>query len=309
MNDVDGRVHEGDETHEAEPQLHRESSLCQRSLAPALAAVGHRLSAIGSCRKPKADSGKPSLRSIEELTIQCRDFADEPLDVEVLRARARGRVSPARFRRTGSARNPSTPSASCPASSPVTPASASPITSRTPPTSVLTPGTPDAIASINATGVPFVSRRQQEHIGGPVDGREVPTPAEKPHLPAMPSDAACASSSARSSPSPAIKATAFGCRSITRLNTSRNSVCRLIAVRRPTVVITGTSFGQIQRAARFVARAVVDGGERRQVEAEPDDAVLRFAADAIHLEQLATNRRRDGDDRVAQRAPARARTQ
>jgi hypothetical protein len=36
----------------------------------------------------------------------------------------------------------------------VRPVSRPPITSLTPPTSVLTPGTPEAIASISATGVP-----------------------------------------------------------------------------------------------------------------------------------------------------------
>ena len=50
------------------------------------------------------------------------------------------------------------------------------------------------------------------------------------------------------------------------------------------------------RARARAARRVVDGRKRRQVEAERHHAVLLGAADAIAVEQLVPNRRRDRDD-------------
>ena len=50
-------------------------------------------------------------------------------------------------------------------------------------------------------------------------------------------------------------------------------------------------------AARAAARAASSiGGERVEIEAERDDAVLIGAADAVVVEQLVADPRRDRDD-------------
>ena len=103
----------------------------------------------------RAVASRPLSRLSQQVLIEPLDIVDEPIEAEARddrRARAFAHRPPARG---------SLISASMPAASPApslagarTPTFAELTTSLTPPTSVLTTATPDAIASMIATGVP-----------------------------------------------------------------------------------------------------------------------------------------------------------
>ena len=121
----------------------------------------------------------------------------------------------------------------------------------------------------------FVARGQQEDVGGARrwSSRSRRQPRKRTRS-AMPSARACASSSARSSPSPAIRNSASGSASAHERAVSRNSACCLIAVSRPTVV-TRAPRPECPAPSRAAARAASSiAASASQIEAERDDAVL-----------------------------------
>jgi len=145
----------------------------------------------------------------------------------------------------------------------------------------------------------FVARGEDEHIRGRVNSREIPTPAEKADVSAEAERAGrCLELGAQ---------LAVARDQEDRVGVSRRDRrCRLEEER---VLLDrsqpadgghdGMARGDVQLRPRAIAGSVVDADERLEIEPEWNDAVLFRPADAVLVQKLVADSRRDRHDDVS----------
>ncbi len=145
----------------------------------------------------------------------------------------------------------------------------------------------------------FVARRQQEDVGRRVNGRHVTAPSEKPR--------ARADAEIASGPFDVAAQVAIAGDEKQRTRATLHHASRRLQ-EQPVVLDGGQAAdgrddlcveGNVQRRASGGAVAIRQRGQRRQIKAEWNDAVLFRPADSMVIEELVSDLRRDGDDGIA----------
>ena len=148
-------------------------------------------------------------------------------------------------------------------------------------------------------GRALVARRQQEHIGGAVDRRQVAAPAEKTHVAGDAQRGGVGFEIGSQLAVAGDQRDRVRMRGHDVLDHIQEEAMLLDRRQSSDRGHDGHASGQVEIAPRRFARSRVDGGKRRQVEAQRHDPVLRGHADVVAVEQFIPNRRRDRDDRIA----------
>jgi hypothetical protein len=144
----------------------------------------------------------------------------------------------------------------------------------------------------------FVSRRQQEHVGRAVDGGEIAAPAEKPR-PSV--NAERARRALQLAAQHAVAGDEEQRARIARGDAGGRIQEQPMLLDRRQPADRGDDarlLGDGERRSRHAAILVGQRRERREIEPERDHAILRGRSDAMLVEELSLDLRRDGDDGV-----------